>query len=87
METLQRNIFVGVWVLSTAGLGWLVLRGQHAFDSQATLPALLALLACTVALFWWLANKVPDVPTITAHTQCGRFVLVVILAVGVLFPL
>lgn len=83
----RRYIFFGVWVLSTAGLGWQVLRGQHTFDSQATLPTLLTLLICTTALLWWLTSVVPDVPTNTAHTRRGRFVLVVTLAVGVLFPL
>jgi hypothetical protein len=87
METWRRYAFFGVWVLSTAGLGWQVLRGRHTFDSEATLPALLALLVCTIALLWWLASPAPDVPSNVARTQRGRFVLVVVLAVGILFPL
>ena len=87
METVRRHTFFGVWILSTAGLGWQVLLGRHTFDSQATLPGLLALLVCTVALLWWVTSPVLSVPSDKARTQRGRFVLVVVLAAGVLFPL
>jgi hypothetical protein len=87
LETQKGPIFFGVWGLSTAGLGWQVLQGQHSFDSQATLPTLLTLLACTAALLWWLAGVVPDVPTGTARTRWGRFALLVALAAGMLFSL
>ena len=85
LGTWGRYTFFGVWALSTAGLGWQVLQGQHAFGSQATLPALLALLICTIALLWWLNSLVPDLTAHTAHTRRGRFVLVVALSAGVLF--
>ncbi len=87
LETQKGPIFFGVWGLSTAGLGWQVLQGQHSFDSQATLPTLLALLACTAALLWWLAGVVPDVPAGSARTRRGRFALLVVVAAGVLFSL
>jgi hypothetical protein len=87
MVTLRRYTFFGVWILSTVGLGWQVVQGRHAFDSPATVPALLALLVCTTALLWWLAGRAPDVPSIRTRTRYGRFVLAVMLAVGVLFPL
>jgi hypothetical protein len=87
LETQKDPIFIGVWGLSTAILGWQVSQGQHSFDSQATLPTLLTLLVCTAALLWWLAGVVPDVPTSTAPTRRGRFVLLVVLAAGVLFSL
>jgi hypothetical protein len=87
MATWGRCTFYGVWVLSTAGLGWQVSQGRHTFDSQATVPALLALLACTAALLWWLAGSAPDVPSHADRTRRGRFVVVAILAMGVLFPL
>jgi hypothetical protein len=87
MGIFRRYTFFGVWILSTVGLGWQVLAGQHAFDSQATLPSLLALLVCTVSLLWWVTSPVLSVPSDRAHTQRGRFLLVVVLAAGVLFPL
>ena len=87
MGTWRRYTFSGVWILSSVGLGWQVVQGRHTFDSPATVPALLALLVCTAALLWWLAGMAPDVPSNTARTRYGRFVLVVILGVGVLFPL
>ena len=70
-----------------AVLGWYVLQGQHAFNSQATLPALLTLLVCTAALLWWLVSPALDVPSNMARTQRGRFVLVAMLTVGVLYLL
>lgn len=87
LETQKGPIFIGVWGLSTAILGWQVSQGQHSFDSQATLPTLLTLLVCTAALLWWLAGAVPHVSTASARTRRGRFVLLVALAVGVLFSL
>jgi hypothetical protein len=87
LETQKGPIFIGIWGLSTAMLGWQVLQGQHGFDSQATLPTLLTLLACTTALLWWLAGAVPDVPAGSARTRRGRLVLLVALAAGVLFSL
>ena len=87
MATRRGYTFFSLWALSTAILGWQVLQGRHTFDSPATLPALLALLACTAALLWWLASPAPDVPSSTARTRRGRFALVVALAVGILFPL
>jgi len=82
-----RYIFFGTWALSTGGLGWLALRGRHAFDSPATVPTLLVLLACTAALLWWLASTAPKLPTHEAPTQRGRFALLVGFAVIVLFSL
>ena len=86
-DARTRYVFLGVWVLSTAGLGWQVLLRQHTFDSRVTSPTLLTLLVCTAALLWQLAARVPDLPASTVRTRRGRFVLVVILAAAVLFSL
>lgn len=64
-----------------------MMQGHQAFDSPATLPALLILLVCTAALLWWLASAAPDVPSPEVHTRPGRFVLVLVLTVAVLFSL
>ena len=64
-----------------------MVQGHQAFDSPATLPALLILLICTAALLWWLASAAPDVPSPEVHTRPGRFVLVLVLTVAVLFSL
>jgi hypothetical protein len=87
IETWRRYTFFALWILTTAGLGWQVLQGQHTFDSQATLPALLAQFVCTAALLWWLPAPVLDDPPDKASIRQGWFVLVVVIAVGVLFPL
>lgn len=87
IETWRRYTFLGFWLLSTVALGWQVAQERYTFDSQPTVPALLALLFCTASLLWWLAGSASDAPTYTTRTRHGRFVLVVILAVGVLFAL
>jgi hypothetical protein len=87
VEAWRRYTFFALWILSTAGLGWQVLQGRHTFDSQTTLPALLALLLCTAALLWWLPRSDLDSPSDMARTKRGRFALVVVLAVVVLFSL
>lgn len=81
----RRNTFFILWVLSTVVLVWQLLQGHHTFDSQATLPALLALLACTVALLRWLPSPVQDELTEATSTRRAWFVLIVVMAVGVLF--
>jgi hypothetical protein len=83
----RKYIFLGVWLLSTAGLGWQVWDGQHSFNSQATLPALLALLVCTIALLWWFASSAPAMPPDPSQSRRGVFILLVVLAIGILFPL
>jgi hypothetical protein len=87
MGSRRRTVFLCIWILITAGLGWLVLQGHYTFGSPATLPALLGLLVCTIALMWWLGGAGSDVPHQVDRTRRGGFVLVVLLAVGVLFPL
>jgi len=87
IETWRRYTFFAFWILITAGLGWQVLQGQYTFDSRATLPALLAQFVCTAALLWWLSAPVLNDPPDQARTRRGWFVLVMIMAVGVLFPL
>ena len=87
VETWRHYTFFALWILSTTGLGWQVLQGRHTFDSQTTLPALLALLLCTAALLWWLPRPDLDSLSDVARTKRGRFALVVVLAVVALFPL
>ena len=71
--------FGGLWLLTTAGLGWQLTQQPLGFDQPATGPALLALLGCTVALLWWLPG-----PQLAAEhqgalrTRRGWFVLVVV---------
>ena len=72
-EQRRRAIFLVVWALTSAGLGWAVLRGYTTFDSQATLPALLALLLCTGALLFWLGSPRPrGVPLLPRTRQALR---------------
>jgi len=87
MGSRRRTIFLCIWILITAGLGWLVLQGHNTFGSPATLPALLGLLVCTIALLWRLRGAGSDVPDQVDHTRRGGFVLVMLLAVGLLFSL
>jgi hypothetical protein len=87
VQTWRRYIFLAFWTLTTAGVAWLVLQGQHTFDSQATPAILLALFACTASLLWWLPSPALDNPSDIYRTRRGWFILVVIVAVGVLFSL
>jgi hypothetical protein len=79
MGSRRRTIFLCIWILITAGLGWLVLQGHNTFGSPATLPALLGLLVCTIALLWRLRGAGSDVPDQVDHTRRGGFVLVMLL--------
>ena len=87
VETWRRYIFFALWILTTAGAGWQLLQGRHTFDSPPTPAILLALFACTLALLWWLPSPVLDTLAGLDRTRRGWFVLLVVAAVGVLFPL
>jgi hypothetical protein len=87
MNTPRRVIFLCIWILTTALLGWQVAQGHHSFDSPGTPLALLSLLLCTIALLWWLARPVPDLAPHLARTRRARFALLVVLALLVLYPL
>ena len=80
-------VFVAVWTLTTLGTGWQVLVGQRRFDQAATFGVLLALLACTAALLWWLPG--PALPASAGAARTGRvaLALLVLLAALLLFPL
>jgi hypothetical protein len=81
----KRNIFFIVWLLTTVGFVWLISQEHRTFDSPATLPVLIALLVCTVALQRWLPSPVRDELSEQASTNQGWFALMVIMATGVLF--
>lgn len=87
MQTRKRYIFYVIWGLTTLGLGWCLLQGYYTFDAKATLPALLGLFICTMALLWCLSDLGLDDSAGTATTRRGRFGLFIVIAVGVLFPL
>jgi hypothetical protein len=83
----SRYVFFAAWTLTTVGLGWLLLQGQHTFESRVTIPALLAVLACTVALLWWLRGPSPVEQDATTRTQRGWFALIATGLAGVLLAL
>ena len=81
--TWRRNIFVAVWAGANIILGWQLLQGQHAFESQGLPISLLVLLLCVVALLWWMPSPLQAEPSDQA-TRKGWFVLIVLIAIGVL---
>jgi len=85
-ETWRRLAFLITWVLADVVLGLFLIQGQHSFASQATLIGLLVLLLCTVSLLWWISNPVENEPSDKA-IQRGRFALIIVAAMGILFPL
>jgi hypothetical protein len=87
VETWRPYIFFALWILATAGAGWQLVQGQHTFDSPATPAILLALFVCTLALLWWLPSPVLDTLAGLDRTRRGWLILLVVAAVGVLFPL
>jgi hypothetical protein len=79
------TIFYALWALTTAGMAWLILRGEASFDSPATLPALLALFVCTLALLGWLpAPQLAEEET-AVIVERGRFWPVLLAAAVFLF--
>ncbi|MDE3090205.1 MAG: hypothetical protein KGJ80_12550 [Chloroflexota bacterium] len=87
MENRRRYAFFAVWTLSTIGLVWLVLQGEHTFGTLALLPALSALFACTITALRWIGSPVPDDPVDAARTGRGPFALAIFAVAGALFAL
>ena len=82
---MRRNIFLVPWFFTTTGFGWLIANKHHTFDSPATLPVLIGLLACTIALSIWLPNPVSkQVPSLTVSRR-GWFALLAVFSIGLLF--
>ena len=84
---LSRYAFLSAWLLTTFGLGWLVLQGHHTFESRVTVPALAAVSICTMTLLWWLPAPPPMEQPAPTPTWRGRFALAVLGAAGILFGL
>jgi hypothetical protein len=64
-----------------------MLNGEYAFDSPYMWLNLLMLLICTIALLWWLSCPLRDGSSDGACTRWGRFILIVVIAICVLFAL
>ncbi|MFQ5340145.1 MAG: hypothetical protein ACE5F6_01215 [Anaerolineae bacterium] len=84
---LPHYAFSTTWILTTVGLGWLVLQGHHDFESRVTVPALVAMLVCTATLMWWLPAPSPMEQPATTPTRRGCFALAVVGLAGILFGL
>lgn len=80
-------LFAATWALATVAAGRTVLSGDRRFDQAATLPVLLALLACTAALLRWLPGPAVPATAGAARTARGTFALLAGLAALLLFPL
>ncbi len=77
--------FLFLWVLTTAGLGWQLAQGKHSFEQDSTIPALLAVFVCTVALLRWLPGASVTEQPGTAGNRRAWFILLAIGAATVLF--
>ncbi len=88
IEMWRRYIFFALWLVTSAASVWLVLQGQHAFDSPMSTPVILMLLFYTTAAFlWWLPRPALDDPSDPTQTRRGQFVLAMVAAAGLLFAL
>lgn len=87
-EIWRRYAFIGIWIVANVAFGWQLNQGLHSFESPMTLLSLLVLLLCTTSLLWWIPNPIRDESSDeTTRTKKGWFVLIIIAAIGILFPL
>jgi hypothetical protein len=87
VTTWRRYTFFAVWTVTTVVFGWQLLEREHAFDSPRTWLDLLMLLACAVALLWWLSCPLRDGSPGAARTHWGRFILIAVISLCALFAL
>ncbi len=87
ITTWRWYIFIAVWILTTAILGWQMVGREHTFDSPYMWLNLLMLLICTITLLWCLPCPLRDGPSDAARPKRGRFILIAVIAVCALFAL
>lgn len=85
-EQRRRLVPTGIWLATSILFAWQLSRGIHSFDSPGIVLSLIALLLCAAALIWWLPNPIRDEPA-DQPARRGRFVLLILLAAALLFPL
>lgn len=65
----RRGVFIVLWLLATAVLGWQLAQGRRDFSAGA-LPGLPLMLVLTIVLLWWLGA--PEAPAPTDQPWAGR---------------
>jgi hypothetical protein len=83
--TVKRHIIVLIWFFTTTAFGWLIANKHHTSDSPVTVPVLIALLVCTLTLYFWLPNPISKQPAAAGFSRRGWFVLFAVFATGLLF--
>ena len=82
----QRYLFIVVWSIASIFLGWQLSRTPYSFDSPWSLPNLLLMLLCTIALLIWIPNPIKKEPT-AKPTQKGIFALLILGSILLLFAI
>jgi hypothetical protein len=81
-----RYLFIALWAIATIFLGWQLGRPPYSFDSPLSIPNLIVMLLCTVALLIWLPNPIKAEPA-EQPTRKGLLALLIVVSLVVLFAI
>lgn len=82
----QRYLFIVVWVIATLFLGWQLGQPPYSFESPFSIPNLIVMLLCTVALLIWIPNPIENDP-MEGPTRKGLFALLILGSILLLFAI
>lgn len=82
----QRSLFIIVWVIATIFLGWQLGQPPYSFESPLSIPNLIVMLLCTVALLIWISNPIENDPK-EKSTRKGLFALLILGSILLLFAI
>lgn len=85
-EQGRRYLFIAIWAIASIFLGWQLSRPLYSFNSPLSVPNLIVMLLCTVALLIWISNPVKMEPT-EKPTHKGLFTLLILVSLVILFVL
>jgi len=80
----RRYLFIVLWAIASIFLGWQLARPPYSFDSPLSVPNLIVMFLCTVALLIWIPNPIRDAPA-EKPARDGLFAVLIFTSVGVLF--
>jgi hypothetical protein len=85
-EQGRRYLFIFLWAIASIFLGWQLGRVPYSFNSPFSLPNLILMLLCTIALLIWIPSPIQTEP-VEKPFRKGLFSLLILVSLGVLFAI
>ena len=84
MKPWRKYLFFAAWAIASVFFAWQLRQPPYSFDSRWTVPNLIVMLLCTIAMLAWLPNPIPK-ESIGRRENRAWLILLIIVSVVVLF--